>query len=319
MEAAGVTGADIAGWLEGIDSFVFDIDGVLWTGAQMITGVDKVLHMLKRLGKSLTFVTNNATKSVTMYKAKFKSHGLDLDELGWFISAGVAAAEALRDADLPKGSQVYVVGEPGLHDTIRDVVGDGVTTLGLEDCGKGLAEVKALMEGTKKSAGGGSDLALKMFDPDDTISAVVSSFDGALNYFKIAKASTLARLKPSIPFIITNKDKTSPLMPGMLVPGGGSCAAPVETAACRPGKVVGKPSEELCRIVIKRQRLVPERTCMVGDRLDTDMLFGKRGGFQTLLVLSGATSRGGCNSVSMAASATPDAVANSIATLLRAP
>jgi len=307
---------DLTRWLEGIDSFVFDIDGVLWTGADMIAGVDKVLHMLKSKGKTLTFVTNNATKSVTMYKDKFKSHGLDLDELGTFMSAGVAAGQALKEAALPANSQVYVVGEPGLHSTICDMVGNGVATAGLEDEGKGLREVKALVEEAKRNDSDGRELALRMFDPDNNFSAVVCSYDGAINYFKIAKASTLARLKPSIPFIITNKDVISPLLAGVLVPGGGSCAAPIETAARRPGKVVGKPSAELVRLVTKRNGLVPARTCMVGDRLDTDVAFGKLGGFQTLLVLSGATTRGECDASTPAVA--PNSVAPSIATLLGA-
>lgn len=33
--------------------------------------------------------------------------------------------------------------------------------------------------------------------------------------------------------------------------------------------------------------LNPEKTCMVGDRLDTDVLFGLKGNLHTLLVLTG--------------------------------
>ena len=49
---------------------------------------------------------------------------------------------------------------------------------------------------------------------------------------------------------------------------------------------MGKPSKEFVDIIIKSKNC-PERTMMVGDRLDTDILFGKNGGLKTLLVLSG--------------------------------
>ena len=48
-----------------------------------------------------------------------------------------------------------------------------------------------------------------------------------------------------------------------------------------------------CRIrsdahsLFSRYHLDPKRTCMIGDRLDTDIEFGVKGGIETLCVLTG--------------------------------
>lgn len=43
------------------------------------------------------------------------------------------------------------------------------------------------------------------------------------------------------------------------------------------------------RLVNIRIHIEPQRTCMIGDRLDTDIPFGIKGGLKTLLVLSGVS------------------------------
>lgn len=54
--------------------------------------------------------------------------------------------------------------------------------------------------------------------------------------------------------------------------------------------IVGKPADFMLKNIADRFDLDREQICMVGDRLDTDILFGKNGGLTTCLVLSG-----GCN------------------------
>ena len=50
--------------------------------------------------------------------------------------------------------------------------------------------------------------------------------------------------------------------------------AGIESCCGVKAKVLGKPSEWLAKHIIETKGLDPSRTCMVGDRLDSDMLFG---------------------------------------------
>jgi len=51
--------------------------------------------------------------------------------------------------------------------------------------------------------------------------------------------------------------------------------------------VVGKPAEFMLANIADAFGLERKQICMVGDRLDTDILFGQDGGLSTMLVLSG--------------------------------
>jgi 4-nitrophenyl phosphatase/phosphoglycolate phosphatase len=53
--------------------------------------------------------------------------------------------------------------------------------------------------------------------------------------------------------------------------------------------LVGKPDPLLLDYIIGKYGVQRERMCMVGDRLDTDVLFGSRAGVRTVLTLSGCT------------------------------
>lgn len=51
--------------------------------------------------------------------------------------------------------------------------------------------------------------------------------------------------------------------------------------------MVGKPAEFMLGNIADAFELERNQICMVGDRLDTDILFGQNGGLSTCLVLSG--------------------------------
>jgi hypothetical protein len=58
------------------DCFLFDLDGTLWRGGVPIPGVAAVLALLRSLGKTVLFVTNNSTLSRVAFAAKLVAAGL---------------------------------------------------------------------------------------------------------------------------------------------------------------------------------------------------------------------------------------------------
>lgn len=66
----------------------------------------------------------------------------------------------------------------------------------------------------------------------------------------------------------------------------------VEMAAQRQADIIGKPSRFIFDCVSQEYGINPERTVMVGDRLDTDILLGVTCGLKTILTLTGVSTLG---------------------------
>jgi 4-nitrophenyl phosphatase len=119
------------------------------------------------------------------------------------------------------------------------------------------------------------------------VGAVVLALDFHINYLKIALA--MAYVKRGAILLATNSDPTLPHS-GSLFPGAGSVGAGVLLSTGKKPIVMGKPSQAMMEAIEGKFKLDRKRTCMVGDRLDTDIQFGIAGGLGgTLLVLTGVT------------------------------
>jgi len=117
---------------------------------------------------------------------------------------------------------------------------------------------------------------------------VVVGMDKGLTYEKLKTAALLIR--SGARFIATNPDKTLPTEEG-LIPGNGAIIAALEAATGVAPFVVGKPEPAIFDLALARMGVGKEGAAVIGDRLETDVLGGRRAGLMTIFVLSGATSR----------------------------
>lgn len=255
--------------LDHVDTFLFDCDGVIWRGDDKIEGVSETIEHLRNIGKRVVFVTNNSTKSRVNYMKKFKDFhvNVQLDEM--FSSSFAAALYLTQSNFAATGKKVYVIGGQGIIDELEAA---GITTLGgPQDADKSLSLDGAL-------------------EVDPNVGAVVVGLDVNINYYKIQYAQLCINSLPGCQFIATNLDATKP-HGGQLHAGGGSMVGAIRGCTGREPIVVGKPSSLLVDHITSKYNMDRSKICMVGDRLDTDILFGLRNGMRTCLTLSGVTSK----------------------------
>jgi 4-nitrophenyl phosphatase/phosphoglycolate phosphatase len=224
------------------------------------------------MGKRLYFVTNNSTKSRAGYKKKFDSLGLtDIPAEEIFSSSFAAAAYLEQTNFLQTGKKVYIVGEVGIQQEL-DLI--GVPWIGGES-----------FQGLQPNMGPGGRL-----EHDHDVGAVIVGFDRHINYYKIQYAQLCINENPGCQFIATNLDAVTHLTDAQEWAGNGSMVGAIKGCTGKEPTVVGKPSPLMIDYLCTKLGLERNRICMVGDRLDTDVLFGTDNGLQSLLVLSGVTS-----------------------------
>lgn len=116
--------------------------------------------------------------------------------------------------------------------------------------------------------------------------AVVVGMDPTVDWKRLAEA-TLA-IRAGAFFIGTNPDPSFPTERGQ-VPGNGAILAALEAASGEKPMVIGKPEPHLYQQAVARLEIEPEKTLILGDRLETDIQGGLNLGAPTALLLTGVT------------------------------
>jgi arabinose operon protein AraL len=123
---------------------------------------------------------------------------------------------------------------------------------------------------------------------DADVRWVVIAFDRTFDYAKLNTALQAVR-RHDARLIATNPDRTCPVEGGEIPDCAGMMAA-VEAVTGRPVEVVvGKPSPIILQVALETLGVGARDCVIVGDRIETDIVMGKRLGLATVLVLSGIT------------------------------
>jgi NagD protein len=120
---------------------------------------------------------------------------------------------------------------------------------------------------------------------------VVVGESSAYNLEQITKAIRLVNAGAKL--IGTNYDLTGPTETG-IAPACRALIAPIELATGKNAYFVGKPNPLMMRTGLRLLGVHSENAAMIGDRMDTDIIAGIESGLDTALVLSGVTTRRGC-------------------------
>ena len=124
---------------------------------------------------------------------------------------------------------------------------------------------------------------------DDEVAVVLTGLDFHPSYLKYSLG--MAYLRRGAKFLATNIDSTLPNA-GSLFPGAGSTMAPLIHSSGQKPVALGKPSQAMMEAIEGKFQFDRTKTCMVGDRLNTDIQFGIEGGLGgTLCVLTGVSQK----------------------------
>ena len=233
-------------------AYVFDLDGTIYLGDQLLPTVADTIRRLHERGIPVRYLSNNPTRSVIEYLDKLGRLGVPV-ERGEVVNTLVSTTMWLRANR--SDAVVYPIGEEPL--------------------------LRALEEA-----------GIQISDDPARIDIVLASYDRTFEYRKLQIAFDALWFHRRAVLMSTNPDRYCPFPGGRGQPDAASIVAAIEAstgAVCE--RTFGKPSELMAQIVLETVSAEPSNAVMVGDRLATDIAMGVTAGMDTALVLTGDSGR----------------------------
>ena len=125
---------------------------------------------------------------------------------------------------------------------------------------------------------------------DSSVQAVVVGLDGELNFLKL-KVATRALVENDAYLVALHANKVYKDSKGEIAPSVGAVVKALEYASGKRGLIMGKPSIDFYRNVLRRLDIKPQNCLMISDDPLSDLVGAKKLKIKTAFVLSGKYDR----------------------------
>ena len=232
------------------EGYVFDLDGTIYLGDELLPGVERLVLKLRELEKRVIFLSNNPTKDPKMYAEKLGKLGLETPE-SEIVNTVVTMTQWLLQNH--PGATVFPISEDPLKNSLREA-------------------------------------GIRMSDNPEEIDIVIASYDRGFEYRKLQIAFDAIWFYERAMLVTTNPDRYCPFPGGRGEPDAAAIVGAIEACTGAKCEVnVGKPDPIMLETIMDLIGLDAEECVMTGDRLYTEILMAKGAGMPSAVVLTGET------------------------------
>ena len=197
---------------------------------------------------------------------------------------GKRVAFVTNNSSRPPEAVIAHLASVGVIAELAEVETSALTTaVALAERGVGTAFVVG-EQGLREALAGAGIAAV---GPDAVPDAVVVGWDRTITYETLRAASIAVQRGAAL--VASNADATYPAPDGLTWPGAGAIVAALEAATQTQAEVFGKPNAPILRAALARAG--GGTPLVIGDRVNTDIEAARRLRWDSMLVLTGISTR----------------------------
>ena len=232
------------------EGYVFDLDGTIYLGDELLPGAKRLILELRERGKKVIFLSNNPTKDPEMYSEKLTKLGLPTPKEETVNTVVTMTQWLLQNHP---DATVFPIAEEPLKNALRDA-------------------------------------GIKMSEDPEEIDIVIASYDRTFEYRKLQIAFDAIWFHKRAMLVTTNPDRYCPFPGGRGEPDAPAIVGAIEACTGAKCEVnVGKPDPIMLKTIMDMIGLDARDCVMTGDRLYTEIRMALDAGMPSAVVFTGET------------------------------